>query len=125
MDKSRKELPDPPSNPPAPSDPPGATSIMERRRIGRIVHDERGNARLEWVSAAPDSERVPLSLEETQSIAKPERGYDPYRKPAVPRRASPSSERPAKRDLRKLSEWIKQVREIEARRQRGDEDEPD
>ncbi len=112
-------MPDPPS------DPTGATSIIERRRIGRVVHDERGNARVEWVNAAPDSERVPLSLEDTQSVARHELGYNPYQKSAQPRRASAAPERPAKRDLRKLSEWIKQVREVEARKQRGDDDEHD
>lgn len=105
------------------ADPRGATSIMERRRIGKVVHDERGNARLEWVNAPPDSERVALSVEETQPVRKPEHGYDPYQKePQTPAKA-PSADRPVKRDLRKLSEWIKQMRELEARKQRGDQEE--
>ncbi len=117
MENSHRGKPSPPS------DPSGATSIMERRRIGKVVHDERGNARLEWVSTPPDPERVALSLEETQSLYQPEQGYDPYQKAAKPRVPPTPPERPQKRDLRKLSEWIKQMRELEARKRRGDDEE--
>jgi hypothetical protein len=90
------------------------------------VHDERGNATLEWVEAPPaDSERTTLSLEETQPAYKPEQGYNPYEK-NVRASKKPTEEpppRPAKRDLRKLSEWIKQMRELEERRRRGEDEE--
>jgi hypothetical protein len=115
MESGRRGKPNPES------DPSGATSIMERRRTGKIVHDERGNARLEWVNAPAEESRVTLSLEDTQSLRKPEHGYDPYRKAPRTLQRTDQGERPAKRDLRKLSEWIKQMRELEARKQRDDE----
>jgi hypothetical protein len=98
---------------------------MERRRIGKVVHDERGNARLEWAEAPADTERPALSLEETQPAYKPEQGYNPYEKGARGQKKVQDEPppRPAKRDLRKLSEWIKQMRELEERRRGEDENE--
>src|SRR5215469_2850986 len=107
-------------------DPTGATSILERRRIAKVVHDERGNASVEWVKAPEEGERVALSLEDTETTARPGGGYDPYQKGAKARLGGAPSkqpgtgtpQRPGKpRDLRKLSEWIKQMRELEARKQ--------
>jgi hypothetical protein len=126
MENNRRGKPNPAS------DPTGATSILERRRIAKVVHDERGNASVQWVNAPTDGERVPLALEDADTPSRPERGYDPYQKAAKPRVEAPklrpgpgagagSPERPAKRDLRKLSEWIKQMRELEARKQRGED----
>jgi hypothetical protein len=111
-------------------EPTGATSILERRRIAKVVHDDRGNATVEWVKAPQDGERVTLALEDTETTARPERGYDPYQKAAKARSGGAPSkqpwsgppQRPGKpRDLRKLSEWIKQMRELEARKQRSDD----
>jgi len=116
MQSNRRGKPNPPT------DPTGATSILERRRIAKVVHDDRGNAQVEWQEAPPDQERVALSLEDDTTF-KPEHGYDPYQKSPKGRVGGELPERPAKRDLRKLSEWIKQMRELEARKQRGDCDE--
>ncbi|MGH8221130.1 MAG: hypothetical protein ACREUT_21560 [Steroidobacteraceae bacterium] len=113
MDNNGKGKPDPSG------DPTGATSILERRRVAKVVHDERGNARVEWVSAPDDTERVPLSVEDREAPIRPEHGYDPYQKAPKARVGGELPERPAKRDLRKLSEWIKQMRELEARKQSG------
>lgn len=115
MDKFRRGKPTPPQR-----DPTGATSILERRRIAKVVHDDRGNAQVEWVAAPPDLERVQLSLEDDAG-ARPERGYDPYQKSPKGRPQPDVPERPVKRDLRRLSEWIKQMRELEARKQRGED----
>ncbi len=109
------------SKPNPAAEPTGATSILERRRIGRVVHDERGNASVEWVKAPDDGDRVPLSVEDNDPAYRPERGYDPYQKAAKARLGGEPPERPAKRDLRKLSEWIKQMRDLEARKQRGED----
>lgn len=87
-----------------------------------MVHDDRGNARVEWVMAPADSDRVPLSLEDSQPVYKPEHGYDPYGKAPRALPKNDTSAQPPKRDLRRLSEWIKQVRAVEARKQRGDDD---
>ncbi len=108
----------------SPVEQSGATSILERRRLGRVVHDERGNAHVEWVDAPAGTDRPQLSLEETQTTRKPEHGYNPYEKGAhasQKHREEPPA-RPAKRDLRKLSDWIKQMRELEERRRRGDDE---
>lgn len=99
-------------------DPREVESTAERRRLGRIVHDDRGSASLEWVDAPPGYDRLPLSLDEPLSI-KQDDSFDPYdRKPA-----KPDAPRARKRDLRKLSEWIKTMRELKERKARGDDDE--
>jgi hypothetical protein len=80
-----------------------ASSTAERRRLARIVHDDRGNASVEWVDAPAGYERPSLSIE-----------GESYRRSAGSR----------SRDLRKLSEWIKMMRALEERKQNelsGDE----
>jgi hypothetical protein len=119
MENDRRGKPNPHA-----SDPTGATSILERRRLAKVVHDDRGNAQVEWVEAPSDHERVHLSLEDDADAGskRPGGGYDPYQKAAKARPGGPPDppERPGKRDLRKLSDWIKQMRELEARKQRGE-----
>ncbi len=103
---------------------------MERRRIGKVVHDERGNARLEWADAPAESEkdRTLLSLEQTQPVRRADGGYNPYassardpRKPPQPAPDSPGGKAP-RRDLHKLSEWIKQMRRLEELKRESGED---
>ena len=93
-----------------------------QRRIGKIVRDERDGATVEWVDAPADYNRVPLSIESTlpPNGIKPASGYDPY-ETITPQRAAKADadKRPVKRDLRKLSEWIKQMRELEERKKRS------
>jgi hypothetical protein len=97
-----------------------------RRRIGKIVRDDRDSATVEWVDAPAGYTRVPLSIESTLPPGgiKPASGYDPY-ETITPQRAAGKAaadqRRPVKRDLRKLSEWIKQMREHEDRKKRGEE----
>ena len=104
-------------------------SEPERRRIGRVVHDDRGSASVEWVDAPGDFERVALSLEDGRPAPKPGAGYNPYDREAGARQSPPGANDKSKaaprRDLRKLSEWIKQMRELEERKRRGDPDETD
>jgi hypothetical protein len=107
------------------ADPATAVNNTERRRFGKIVRDDRDAATVEWVDAPPDFDRVPLSIEGTlppPGAKRPQGGYNPY-ETIAPNRALDPDKRPAKRDLRKLSEWIKQMRELEQRKQRGDTDE--
>ncbi len=93
------------------------SSAPERRRLARIVHDDRGNAQVEWADAPSTYERPVLAVEgEPPHID----GYNPYERAPTTQRNRATGQT-GKRDLRKLSEWIKQMREIEARRQRGDE----
>ena len=103
-------------------DPLARTS--ERRRVGRIVRDDRDTASVEWVDAPADYGRVPLSIEGTlpPGIKRtPGGGYNPY-ETISPHKGSAAADRPTgRRDLRKLSAWIKQMRELQERKKRGEE----
>jgi len=101
-----------------------------RRRLGRVEHDERGNARMEWALLNDDStagERVVLELAKERGAGGTARaggeradrgGFQPYGSPSV---FTPEPEPPRKpKDLRKLGEWLKMTRELEARRKRGE-----
>jgi hypothetical protein len=89
------------------SDDDGSNQGGNRRRLSRIVHDSRGNARVEWVDLPAEDlmiePRLRLSLE-----------GDRPRPAAVP--LPPAMPVRKKTDLRKLSEWIKLTREIEERK---------
>jgi len=94
----------------------------ERRRIGLVVHDDRGQASVEWRDAPSDYARPVLEiLGDAQLSLAPEDGYDPYarRTAATPPKSNPGNT--TRTDLRKLSEWIKMKRELEARKQRADD----
>lgn len=105
-----------------------------RRRVSQIVHDDRGNARVEWIDAGyagEPLERAPLSIEKTPARGEHgkltvervrAKGFDPYQRVGAAG-APPAAKKPAvKRDLRKLGEWIKLKRELEARK---DSEEPE
>jgi hypothetical protein len=98
-----------------------AVSDAERRRIGLVVHDDRGQASVEWRDAPDDYQRPVLEvLGNPQLALKTEESYDPYaRHTATYPRTGPGST--SRTDLRKLSEWIKMKRELDERKQR-DED---
>ncbi|HEV2442404.1 MAG TPA: hypothetical protein VGT07_07765 [Steroidobacteraceae bacterium] len=92
----------------------------ERRRLSRVRHDDRGNAYVEWVDAPADLiERPKLEIQgepgglqlESERCA-----YDPYSNGAGGARKTGSTSRT---DLRKLSEWIKMMRELEDRKRSG------
>jgi hypothetical protein len=108
-------------------------TTAERRRLGRIVHDERGIASIEWNDAPEHHPRPVLELENgparNQGSGRLRRGFElklevrqedtfnPYdRKPDTFGARKPGS----KRDLRKLSEWIKTMRAVEDRKKNGD-----
>jgi len=108
-----------------------------RRRASQIIHDERGNARVEWIDAGHAGEpleRAPLSIEPTPArgeIGKlaVERtrssGFDPYARVGAGPVAAPKKAAPVRRDLRKLGEWIKLKRELEARKATGNDSDGD
>lgn len=103
----------------------GATG--NRRRLGTIVHDDRGNALVEWHDAPADEQRPVLEiLGNPQLTLENDESCDPYARhtASLPK---PNSGNTTRTDLRKLSEWIKMKRELEARKLRGepDEDEKD
>ncbi|MHB8815259.1 MAG: hypothetical protein ACYDAE_18570 [Steroidobacteraceae bacterium] len=96
----------------------------ERRRLSRVRHDDRGNAYVEWVDAPADLiERPKLEIQgepgelqlETERCA-----YDPYSNGSGVARRTGSTSRT---DLRKLSEWIKMMRELEDRKRSGGSEE--
>ena len=109
------------------------TSPANRRRASQIVHDDRGNARVEWIDAGyagEDLERAPLSVESTPGRGEPTRltversragGFDPYARVGAAHIPA-QKKQPAKRDLRKLGEWIKMKRELDARKESDDSD---
>jgi hypothetical protein len=108
-----------------------------RRRVSQIVHDERGNARVEWIDAGHAGEpleRAPLSIETTPARGEVGKlavertrasGFDPYARVGAAGVPPPKKNAPVKRDLRKLGEWIKLKRELEARKTSDDGSEPD
>jgi hypothetical protein len=100
--------------------------------VSQIVHDDRGNARVEWIDAGyagVELERAPLSIEKTPPRGENARlsvervragGFDPYARVGTGP-AAIVKKPPPKRDLRKLGDWIKMKRELEARKNSGDD----
>ena len=105
--------------------PPQAAN---RRRVSQIVHDDRGNARVEWIDAGfagVPLERAPLSIENTPARGDSGKltvertragGFDPYARVGAAHIPEPKKQLGGKRDLRKLGEWIKLKRELDARK---------
>jgi len=90
--------------------------------MGRVVHDDRGQASVEWHDAPATQTRTVLEIEDTLRAARRLKSmtdspvtkaprqdtFNPYQR--VP--GSSSAPKP-RRDLRKLSKWIKMMREVE------------
>jgi hypothetical protein len=101
----------------------------ERRRIGKVVHDDRGNASVRWLDAPSDYQRPVLEVTRDSAPArKPEESFNPYAHGATRSTASStpstatgtrSTAAGTRTDLRKLSEWIKMMRELEERKRNG------
>jgi hypothetical protein len=92
-----------------------------RRRLGRVMHDERGNAFVTWHDAPADEKREVLEiLGDAKLTVKTEHNFDPYARGEARPAGVPA--RPSKpKDLRKLGEWIKMMRELEARKAAGED----
>ena len=108
--------------------------------MGRVVHDDRGVASLEWRDAPDDYERPVLEIEQTGSQKRMSRllkdsdglairnddTFNPYDRDAssttiVGPPGAPG--KTGKRDLKKLSAWLKMMRELEERKKTdGSED---
>jgi hypothetical protein len=104
-------------------------SKAQPRRLSRIVHDHKGNAKVEWYEAPSDEERLKFEIESTATRLKvlnagslsvqSEESFNPYMSiPESERKRVPGQ----KTDLRKLSAWIKMMRELEEARKRGGRD---
>jgi hypothetical protein len=104
---------------------PDASDSANRRRAGRVVHDDRGAASVEWFEAPRNEPRTILEIEDTLRAqrrlkdaneragtkAPPKDSFNPYQRvPGQARAAGP------RRDLKKLSNWIKMMREVEERK---------
>ena len=108
--------------PPVPPEPPDS----ERRRIGKVVHDDRGNASVKWSDAPPDYQRPVLELVE-DAAGQPEKAFNPYGLGATGSATGPhrtpastrSTGNTTRTDLRELSDWIKTMRELEERKRNG------
>lgn len=118
---------------PAPGQPTDVA--FPRRRLGRVEHDERGNARMEW-ALLPESlasERLVLEIldepgagggrEPGLTLARDAgRDFTPYGNAGKGAFSPPAPEpRRKPKDLRKLGEWLKMTRELEERRKRGED----
>lgn len=122
--------------PQEPDDRP--SSGRQQRHLGRVVHDDRGSATFEWRAAPANHVRPKLELEPSgpsgREDVKLRRGleptlelcnddtYDPYDRKGNTfsgRYTAPGQPRGGKRDLRKLSEWIKTMRALEERKKNG------
>ena len=100
-------------------------SSGERRRFSRVRHDDRGNAYVEWVDVPADLVKRPkleIQGESTElQLEAPQTSCDPYSNHAGAARTRGSGNT-SRTDLRKLSEWIKMMRELEERRRDGGDD---
>ena len=95
-------------------------SSGERRRFSRVRHDDRGNAYVEWVDAPAERVKRPkleIEGEPGLQLESERKTYDPYANTSVTRKAGSTT----RTDLRKLSEWIKMMRDLEERK-RDDEE---
>jgi len=111
-----------------------AQHATNRRRASQIVHDDRGNARVEWIDAGYAGvplERAPLSIEPTPARGDSAKltvertragGFDPYARVGAAHIPEAKKKPQGKRDLRALGEWIKLKRELEARKSQDDHD---
>ncbi|HEV2228916.1 MAG TPA: hypothetical protein VGR86_08155 [Steroidobacteraceae bacterium] len=94
-----------------------------RRRIGLVVHDDRGQASVEWHDAPADFERPVLEIlgNPELTLKNDDVSYDPYARHAASLpKTNPGNT--TRTDLRKLSEWIKMKRAMEERKLHDDDD---
>jgi len=100
-------------------------STGERRRLSRVRHDDRGNAYVEWVDAPAELiTRPKLEIEDGPrglELESERKTYDPY----ANSRVAPRTGNTTRTDLRKLSEWIKMMRDLEERKRAGGGGDPE
>ena len=114
------------TKPPSEADAKGSGESANRRRLGKVVHDDRGCASVEWEDAPQNYVRPVLEVEDSKkaqnrlktrrdkaplTVAKQD-PFNPYQRMMPDGPAA----RGSRRDLRQLSKWIKMMREIEERK---------
>ena len=83
------------------------------------MHDDRGNASVSWRDAPADYVRPVLEVQGNPPLSiKNEESYDPYARGTTQKNGRNGQ----RTDLRKLSEWIKMMRELEERKRNGGAD---
>ena len=123
-----------------PSPDPDKQASNERRRVGQVVHDDRGSASVEWRDAPGDYKREVFELEDgsasSRGDSKLRRGFEPTLEVRIDDTFNPYDRKPetfggnpalgapgtkgGKRDLKKLSEWLKLMRAMEERKKNGE-----
>jgi hypothetical protein len=112
---------------------PETAATAHQRRVAKIVHDDRGSASVEWRDAPENYERPVLEVQEPLAStrnAKVRGGievlhikdndtFNPYGRQPEDRKGKGDGTRS---DLRKLSEYIKMMRELEERKKSGEEE---
>ena len=83
------------------------------------MHDDRGNGAIQWVDAGRNHKRDTLDFCDAPVANKAEQSFNPYEHAQTDRGGNGA--KPVKRDLRKLSEWIKTLRAVEAKKSRGED----
>jgi hypothetical protein len=115
---------DEPTKAPFESESTGGESA-KRRRTGRVVHDDRGCASVEWQDAPANQPRTVLQLEDAARAQRRLRSHADNPATKAPRQdtfnpyqraAGETAAAGPRRDLRKLSKWIKTMREVEERK---------
>ena len=130
------------SSPPAPSRPAEPSSKRDAgggKSTGRVKFDERGNAVWEWqlatghfgaevstqrlqklehpaLSIAADDAPTPFETVRANPLGT-KKGYDPYDSGKLGKKPPP-----AKKDLRKLSEWLKLKKQAEGNKDEEPQD---
>jgi len=126
---------------PAPGEPTAPSSKNESgdKSTGRVKFDERGNAVWEW-QVTTGAFATEVSTQRLQKLEHPalsiaddaptpfetvrsnplgtKKGYDPYDSGRLGKKAPP-----AKKDLRKLSEWLKMKKQAESNQAESNKDE--
>jgi hypothetical protein len=129
-----------PATNPAPGEPnaPSAKSESGDKSTGRVKFDERGNAVWEW-QVTTGAFGLEVSTQRLQKLEHPalsiaddaptpfetvrsnplgtKKGYDPYDSGKLGKKAPP-----AKKDLRKLSEWLKLKKQAETNQAESNKD---
>jgi hypothetical protein len=115
------------------ADPTDSAPSAERRRLSKVVHDDKGNATVQWHDAPADYVRPVFEIEGGVRTQKPansplkrdpltfaaEDTHNPYtRVPDGDRKRDVGN----RTDLRKLSAWIKLMRELEDKKRGGGEE---
>jgi hypothetical protein len=115
---------------PKPPEPAETAAAAHQRRLAKIVHDDRGSASVEWHEAPDNYNRPVLAVDDPLAVTRnskvrggievlhinKDNTFNPYERQIGAPKAQNGGTRS---DLRKLSEYIKMMREREERNKNG------